>query len=86
MVGKAGDNQYTVGDNITDLKREAMVGPHGGDRTSKTDNISLVLTSLHCHEVQKDRSSRLARLKREAPALFGKVVAGEMSANAGLAR
>jgi hypothetical protein len=54
VTGKAGDNQYSVGNKVTDLERRT------GNSCAYT----------------------LSRLKREAPALFRRVAAGELSAKA----
>lgn len=58
------------------LWRKATTGRHGGDRTSKSDNITL--------ESKRGTSTAyaLARLERERPDLFERVVDGDLSANA----
>jgi hypothetical protein len=56
--------------------REATTAPHGGDRTSKSDNITLA------PERGTDRAYTLSRLKRQSPELYEQVVAGTVSAHA----
>jgi hypothetical protein len=58
--------------------REAVTPQHGGDRTdvpSKSDIITLDGRGT-------SKAYTVARLKREAPALFADVCAGKLSANA----
>jgi hypothetical protein len=57
--------------------REAVTPQHGGDRFIKSDNITLDGDGRGT-----SKSYTVARLKREAPALFQAVCAGELSANA----
>ena len=61
------------------LFREAMVEGHGGDR--KTINIKSDNVTLDPVERGNSKSYTVSRLKRDRPDLFGKVVAGELSAN-----
>lgn len=55
--------------------RDAITPPHGGKHDSKSDNITLDGRGT-------SRSYTVARLKRDKPELFKRVVAKEMSANA----
>jgi len=56
--------------------REAMKGEHGGDKRGKDNNV--ILDTPQGNSL----SYTLDRLKREAPELFQRVVAKELSANA----
>ena len=56
-----------------------MVEGHGGDR--KTINIKSDNVTLDPVERGNSKSYTVSRLKRDRPDLFGKVVAGELSAN-----
>jgi hypothetical protein len=67
---------------VVALWREAITPQHGGDRKgpdapTKSDNITLDGDGRGT-----SKSYTVARLKREAPALFQAVCAGELSANA----
>ncbi len=66
---KASDDHETLA-----LWRDAIVGKHGGDRSSKRDNITL--------ERGTSSSYTVSRLKREFPKLFEDVISGKLSANA----
>ena len=57
------------------LWHDAVTGTHGGDHSSKHDNIMLARQGT-------SRGYTLARLKRERPDLFKLVKAGKLSANA----
>lgn len=57
------------------LFETAMVGPHGGDRKSKADNVSL--EPAHGNSA----AYTLRRLARDRPDLFEQVAAGAMTAN-----
>lgn len=63
------------------MYREAMKGAHGGDTRSEAATI-VDNRNNGRRSAGTTRAYTLSRLKRESPELFGRVCAGELSANA----
>ena len=63
------------------LLREACKGNHGGDRRSEQAPIKRINGALDPKRGPNRRDATLARLHRDSPGLYDRVVAGELSAN-----